>query len=96
MSQMKPCPFGCCSEPQIIDVKQSVFVRCTGCGTTSLFRCDYGPPKRNSAHYASREVARSEAIEFWNHRPTEERLESRIRELETVLGAGIGGPVKAG
>ncbi len=95
MSQMKPCPFGCSSEPQVIDADQAVHVVCKDCGTTS-FRCDYGPSKGEPGHYPSSAVARSEAIEFWNHRPGEDRLESRILELEAVLGAGLGGPTKAG
>ncbi len=91
MPTLKPCPFGCPAEPRVVDLNKDVLVLCDDCGTTS-FACNYGERKAtDEGHYATAAVARSEAIELWNHRPAEERQANRVRELEQEL-AGLRAP----
>jgi hypothetical protein len=75
MTELKRCPF--CGD-DIIDVAWSGEwkVACWNCGLV--------------LHESEKDMI-DRAIEIWNHRPIEDELNARIKELEHVMGLDLEG-----
>jgi hypothetical protein len=91
MSELRECPF-CGGEPSIETIGSCIDIEC--CVSLSIQKSDYLTMEERNSWDNDKAVLAPEvenkvlkiAIDLWNHRPTESKLQQRVRELEEWIG----------